>query len=325
MPYAARFEIAQDVPKLAIRIRIGIDGVLELYGLHRSTYYGWFDDIGQLKPPSTRKYTNDRRVLDAEVAAVIAYRQLHKEVGYRKLAWMMIDENVACLAESAVYQILSEHGLLYGWARPDGEETKKEYQHKPKHPHDHWHTDIAYLKISGVFYFLIMALDGYSRYLLGWELMTDMLGSSVENFIAAVKEKYPHARPKLIHDNGSQFISHDFKKLMTTLEIQSVRTRRNHPQTNGKMERMNGTVKNEAIRPNAPTHYQEACEDMNEYGYTYNHQRLHAGIDYLRPADLFFGRRKKVLAERGEKIQKARAIRRLTNQNATVHGASTHC
>jgi hypothetical protein len=64
---------------------------------------------------------------------------------------------------------------------------------------------------------------------------------------------------------------------------------------------------------------------MNEYGYTYNHQRLHAGIDYLRPADLFFGRRKKVLAERGEKIQKARAIRRLTNQNATVHGASTHC
>lgn len=224
---------------------------------------------------------------------MIAYRQLHKEVGYRKLAWMMIDENVACLSESAVYQILSEHGLLYGWARPDGEETKKEYQHKPKYPHDHWHTDIAYLKIGGVFYFLIMAL--------------------------------PHARPKLIHDNGSQFISHDFKKLMTTLEIQSVRTRRNHPQTNGKMERMNGTVKNEAIRPNAPTHYQEACEDMNEYGYTYNHQRLHAGIDYLRPADLFFGRRTLVLAERGKKIKRAREIRRQTNRDVTAHGASTRC
>ena len=95
--------------------------------------------------------------------------------------------------------------------------------------HDHWHSDIAYLKIGGIFYFLIMALDGYSRYLLGWELMTDMLGSSVENFIARVKEKYPHARPKLIHDNGSQFISHDFKKLMTTLEIQSERTAQSSP------------------------------------------------------------------------------------------------
>jgi putative transposase len=310
---------------MALRLRIGIDGVLELYGLHRSTYYGWFDDHGQLKPPNPRKYTNDRRVLDAEVEDVVAYRHLHKEEGYRKLTWMMIDEGIACLSESAVYQILSARGLLYGWARTDFGETKKEYQHKPKYPHHHWHTDIAYLKIGGVFYFLIMMLDGYSRYLLGWELMTDMLGSSVEDFVVRVKEKYPHARPMLIHDNGSQFISHDFKKLMTTLAIQSVRTRRNHPQTNGKMERMNGTVKNEAIRPNAPAHYQEACEDMNEYSYTYNHQRLHAGIDYLRPADLFFGRRTQILNERAGKIKEARSIRRQTNKNAAAQGATTQC
>jgi transposase InsO family protein len=236
---------------------------------------------------------------------------------------MMIDEDVACLSESAVYHILSDHGLLYGWAKPDGEATQKEYQHKPRYPHEHWHTDIAYIKIAGVFYFLIMALDGYSRFLLGWELMTDMLGSSVENFIASVKEKYPHAKPKLIHDNGGQFVSHDFKKLMTSLEIQSVHTRRNHPQTNGKMERMNGTVKSEAIRPGAPGQYQEAWEILNEYGYTYNHQRLHAGIDFLRPSDLFFGRREKVLSERSHKIKHARFVRRELNRNAAVHGASS--
>lgn len=301
---------------------MGIDGILDLYGLHRSTYYGWFDEFGELRPPGTRKNTNDRKILDTEVQAVIGYRQLHKDVGYRKLAWMMIDEDVACLSESAVYQILSEHGMLYGWARPDGEGTQKEYSHKPKFPHHHWHTDIAYIKIGGVFYFLIMLLDGYSRYLLGWDLMTDMLGSSVENFIANLKEKYPHAKPKLIHDNGSQFISHDFKKLMTTLEIQSVHTRRNHPQTNGKIERMNGTVKNEAIRPNSPATYQEAFEILNVYAYTYNHQRLHAGIGFLRPADLFFGRREQVLKERTQKITKARLIRRQTNKNAAMQLAS---
>lgn len=307
------------VPKLAVLIPMSIEGVLELYGLHRSTYYGWLDDEGRLKPPVARKTTNDRRILDTEVQAVVAYRQLHKDVGYRKLAWMMIDEEIACLSESAVYQILSEHGLLYGWARPDSEGTAKEYQHKPKFPHHHWHTDIAYIKIQGVFYFLIMLLDGYSRYMLGWDLMTDMLGSSVESFIATLKEKFPYAKPKLIHDNGSQFISHDFKRLMTTLEIQSVHTRRNHPQTNGKIERMNGTVKSEAIRPNAPSSYQEACEVLNEYAYTYNHQRLHAGIEYLRPADLFFGRREKVLRERSQKLNQARKLRRQTNQNTAAH------
>jgi hypothetical protein len=57
------------------------------------------------------------------------------------------------------------------------------------------HTDIAYIRIQGVFYFLIMMLDGYSRHLLDWELMPDMLGSSVELFGQRVKERCPHVRP----------------------------------------------------------------------------------------------------------------------------------
>jgi transposase InsO family protein len=192
--------------------------------------------------------------------------------------------------------------------------AEKEYRHKPKHPHDHWHTDIAYIKIAGVFYFLIMVLDGYSRFLLGWELMADMLGSSVEDFIQRVKERYPDARPKLIHDNGSQFISLDFKRLMQTLEIQSVRTRRNHPQTNGKAERLNGLVKNEALRPSSPSSYQEACQILNDYEYTYNYQRLHAGINYLRPSDMLFDRGRKILTEREAKLAAARELRKKLNR-----------
>lgn len=229
----------------------------------------------------------------------------------------MIDENVACFSESAVYNILSAHSVLSCFQKT-GEPAEKEYRHKPKFPHHHWHTDIAYIKIQGVFYFLIMILDGYSRFLLGWELMTDMLGSSVELFVQSVKEKYPFATPKLIHDNGGQFISLDFKRLMQSLEIQQVRTRRNHPETNGKIERMNKSVKHEAIYPNAPQSYQEACEILNNCAYEYNHQRLHAGIQYLRPADLFFGRGKIVLHERDQKIEFARAKRKNQNRSMMV-------
>ena len=139
-----------------------------------------------------------------------------------------------------------------------------------------------------------------------WELMTDMLGGSVETFVQRVKEKYPYARPKLIHDNGSQFISHDFKRLLQKLEIQQIFTRRNHPQTNGKIERLNGTVKQEALRPGQPCDFQEAWEILNKYSYEYNHQRLHAGISFLRPADMFFGRSGLILNERREKIENAK-------------------
>jgi putative transposase len=267
-----------------------------------------------LLAPKARVPVNDRKILPVEVEAVLGYRKLYPEVGYRKLTWQMNDDNVAFLSESAVYNILSEHNMLYGWATPNGDPTEKEYRHKPKYPHHHWHTDIAYIKIQGTFYFLIMVLDGYSRMLLGWQLMSDMLGTSVENFVQKVKEKYPFAKPMLIHDNGSQFISLDFKRLMQTLEVQQVRTRRNHPQTNGKIERMNKTVKHEAIYPNAPSSYQEAVEILNQHEYKYNYQRLHAGISYLRPADMFFGRGKKILSERESKLETARQNRKSVNR-----------
>ena len=154
--------------------------------------------------------------------------------------------------------------------------------------------------------------------LLGWELMTDMLGSSVELFIQKVKEKYPHVKPKLIHDNGSQFISLDFVRLVQTLEIQQIRTRRNHPQTNGKIERVNGTTKNEAIRPAAPSTYQEAVEILKNWELQYNYQRLHAGISYLRPADMFFGRGEQILTEREQKLEIARSNRKQKNREAMV-------
>jgi len=295
------------------RTGMSLPALLKLYGVSRSAYYSWFSGDG-LKAEVPRKPQRSDSITTEEEALVVAFRQANGGFGYRKLCWMMIDADVAYMSETSVYNILSRHDLLYRWNQTDHGDTAKEYRHKPKYAHHHWHTDIAYLKIRNVFYFLIMLLDGYSRYLLDWELMTDMSGRSVEMFIQQAKQKYPHARPMLINDNGAQFISHDFKKLVTRLDIQQVFTRRNHPQTNGKIERMNGTVKNEALRPACPSSYQEAWEILNNYGYEYNHQRLHAGIKYLRPADMFFGRDKIVLNDRKQKLIRGKKLRIKSNQ-----------
>jgi transposase InsO family protein len=307
-----RGEIAADITRQQLRADQGLDKILRIYGIKRSTYYDWQKAPTAVLPKKPIASAASPR--PEEIKAVLTYRDLHPDIGYRKFTWQMVDGNIAFLSESKVYDILSEHNRLQGWNRVDNGETAKEYRHKPKHVHYHWHTDIAYVKVGGIFYFLIMMLDGYSRYLLDWELMTDMLGGSVESFVQRVKEKYPHARPRLINDNGSQFISHDFKRLLQKLEIQQIFTRRNHPQTNGKIERMNGSVKQEALRPGQPSDFQEAWEILNKYSYEYNHQRLHAGINFLRPADMFFGRGGLVLNERREKIENARADRKSLNK-----------
>lgn len=301
-----------DIEKLQVRSEMGLEIILKLYGIKRSTFYGWKKI--PVSVPEKKTVVSVASVRADEIKAVLAYRDRHPDIGYRKFTWQMVDENIAFLSESKVYDILSSHNRLQGWNRVDNGATATEYRHKPKHIHYHWHTDIAYIKVGGIFYFLIMMLDGYSRYLLDWELMTDMLGKSVESFVQRVKEKYPHARPRLINDNGSQFISHDFKRLLQKLEIQQIFTRRNHPQTNGKIERMNGSVKQEALRPGQPSDFQEAWDVLNNYSYEYNHQRLHAGINFLRPADMFFGRGRLVLNERREKIENARSNRKSLNR-----------
>jgi transposase InsO family protein len=283
--------------------------ILLMYGISRSTFYGWSGET----PVSSGKRKNMLVVLPEEERVVVEFRQRHREIGYRKLTWLMNDAGAAALTESTVYGILKRHDLL-GPSSPGGERAADEYRHKPRRPHEHWHTDIAYIKVRGVFYFLIMMLDGYSRYVLGWDLMTDMLGQSVEDFVARVKEKYPHARPKLIHDNGSQFISKDFKALVSRLDIQQVFTRRNHPQTNGKIERLNGTVKNEAIRPACPGSFSDAFRVIGDFVHLYNHRRLHAGINFLRPIDMLAGRNITILNRRTERLRVARTARIASNK-----------
>ncbi|MFN7610936.1 MAG: hypothetical protein ACK5QX_08385 [bacterium] len=181
-----RQQIVADIVRQQERCDFRLEDLLVLYGIKKSTFYDWQN--APPIPPEKKLIVSAVSVRPEEVAAVLAYRDLHPDIGYRKLTWQMIDGNIAFLSESKVYDILSAHNRLQGWNRVDNGETAKEYRHKPKHVHYHWHTDIAYVKVGGIFYFLIMMLDGYSRYLLDWELMTDMLGGSVETCVLRVKE-----------------------------------------------------------------------------------------------------------------------------------------
>lgn len=250
-------------------------------------------------------------ILDEEVETVIAYRtssEDNRSLGYRKLTWKMIDEDVAYVSESSTYRIL-RHFRLLGRVFKESDGALREYENKPKYVHHHWHTDIAYVILGGIHYYLIFMLDGFSRFLLHWELMTDMSGPSVELFTQQSIDKYPEARPMVIHDNGSQFISLDFKRILFENNCVNVPTRMKHPETNGKAERFVGLIRSEALRPNSPSYYGEGFRVIEKYVDEYNNSRYHAGIGYLKPVDVFHGRGPDILAERRRKLQQARKKR----------------
>jgi len=283
--------------------------IIDLFGLTRQRLNRWVKELEEPEDIVARKIFT--RILPEEMEAVIAYRTLSEEcrnLGYRKFTWTLVDENIAFLSESSIYRLLKSANLLGpSFKMSDGAE--KEYQYKPRHVHHHWHTDLAYVKLGIEHYYLIFMLDGYSRYILDWELMTDMTGNSVELFTQSVIDKYPEATPMIIHDNGVQFISHEFKRMLKANHCVDVPTRVKHPETNGKGERLVGLIRQEALRPNSPAYYGEAVRVIGRYVEEYNNDRYHSGIGYLKPVDVFHGRDKKILAERKIKLARARQER----------------
>ena len=216
----------------------------------------------------------------------------------------MIDDNVAFVRPARVYNIMKEYDLVHKWAKNEGEAKKKDFD-QPEAPHEQWHTDISYIKVLGVFYYFISIMDGYSRKILDWTLCENMEGINIELLVARVKEKYPEARARIIHDNGKQFISKDFKSFVSLLELYETSARICHPQSNGKLERFHSTLKTEHVRKTPYFGYEDAKEKMAQWIDFYNNERLHGALLYLTPEDYFAGRKESRLAERKEKLHTA--------------------
>ena len=78
--------------------------------------------------------------------------------------------------------------------------------------------------------------------------------------------------------------------------------------------RLNGTVRQEALRVTPPTSFSNALQVIGDFVAVYNHQRLHQGINFLRPADMFLGRDTQILEQRTERLGFARAARIMRNK-----------
>lgn len=183
--------------------------VLDQLGLTRSVYYDWLErqKTGNLADRVVVP-RSPLAALPEEVDAATAYAKAHPKEGYRRLAWMMVDEDVVYLTPSAVYRILDQHELLYRWKRPEPGEGRRVLE--ATYPDEVWHVDLMYLWVHGRWYFLVSVLDSYSRYIVHWELALSMLAAEVAGVVAVAMEKVPGKRPRIVRDNGSQFVAKEW-------------------------------------------------------------------------------------------------------------------
>ena len=284
-------------------------------GIGQSKFHDWKDRYGK-RNEHNAWVPRDWWLEDWEKQAIIRFSFEYPLEGYRRLAFMMLDRDVVAVSPSSVYRVLKAAGRI---GRSTNKPSKKGtgFQ-QPQKAHEHWHIDISYINIHGTFYYLTTILDGYSRYIVHWEIRRSMTEQDELVVLQRAKEKYPHETPRIISDNGSQFLAKDFKEFIRICGMTHVRTSPYYPQSNGKLERFHGSIKGECLRPGTPISLEDAIRIVARYVEHYNEVRLHSAIGYVAPADKLAGRETEIFAARDSKLAEARERRKEQREMARL-------
>jgi putative transposase len=279
-------------------------------GIGSSKFYAWRKRYGKVNEHNGW-IPRDFWLEPWERQAVLAYFDKHPDEGYRRLTFMMLDEDVVAASPTTVWRVLHQAGLLRRWKEktPKGNGFQQ-----PLQPHEHWHVDISYVNICGTFYYLCSVLDGCSRYIVHWDIRESMTETDVELVLQKAKERWPEAGPRIITDNGPQFIAKDFKEFIRISGMTHVKTSPFYPQSNGKIERWHQSLKRECIRPGTPLTLDDARRLVAGYVEYYNTGRLHSAIGYVNPKDKLEGREQIIFDERDRKLEAARERRKAARE-----------
>jgi len=269
-------------------------------GIPKSSYYRW----RQGQPDSGNRKRPWNRITPEEEGKVLAVALEYPELSSRQLSAWIIDNKGFAVSESTVYRILSREGLV------KRQETQlsaaNEYHTKTTRPHQMWATDASYFRVVGWgYYYLVTVMDDYSRFILAWKLQKDM---SANSLIEVVQEAVDvtgmtdvpvEDRTKLLSDNGSGYVSRSFRDYLRLVGIGHILAAPFHPQTNGKVERYQQSLKREVnqLPYELPSQLEQAIADFVDY---YNYRRYHKALGNVTPADVLYGRREEILERRKE-------------------------
>ena len=273
----------------------------------RGKFFEWAKRYGKANEHNAL-VPRDTWILPEERQAILDFHERNPLEGYRRLAFMMIDRSIVAVSPTTVYRVLHAAGRLDRWNKRVSK--KGTGFHGPERAHQHWHIDIAYLNLAGTFYFICSVLDGYSRAIVHWEIRPSMTEAEVELVLQRARERFPDAKPRIISDNGPQFIAKDFKEFIRVAGMTHVRITPYYPQSNGKIERWHKTLKSESIRVTPPTTLDEARTLVDRFVTHYNGTRLHSAIDYIAPNDMLAGKHDAILEERDRRLEAARQLRK---------------
>lgn len=299
-------------------------------GVPRSTFYRWYARYRIAgaagladQSPGPRRFWN--RIPDAVRQQVVELALERPDQSPRQLAWHVTDTEGYFISDTSVYRILKRYDLI---TSPAFElvKARDRFEHPTQRVNELWQTDFTQFKVvSWGWYYLCTVLDDFSRYILAWRLSPTMAATDVQETLllaleqTGVEQVKVHHSPRLLSDNGPAFIAGALADFLKPYDIDHIRGRAHHPQTQGKIERYHRSMKS-IVKLNTfyfPWELEQAIADFVAY---YNTARYHESLDNLTPADVYLGRQQEVLTQRAIVKQQTLQQRRRHNLRIGAYG-----
>jgi len=297
-------------------------------GLAKSTYYRWLKRQvgGRLQDRKGGLPVPWNKLRPEEEKMILALARAFPELSSRELALRITDVEGLYVSESTVFRALKREGLIKP-AEIVGFKAGKEYHRKTKRTNELWATDCSHIKvIDWGWYYLVTVMDDHSRFILAWELKSDMASNSLIDAVqkavdaTGMTDVPVEDRTMLLSDNGPGYISRQFGDYLRLVGIRHILASPYHPQTNGKIERYHRTIKGElSLMPcEMPGELEEAIRKFIEY---YNYRRYHEGLGNVTPYDVYTGRYLEIIRKRKEVKSRTLQVRRDYNKTVREQGS----
>lgn len=318
MPPELQQQVQTTVEETKRRSGWSVRRTLRQLGVSPASYYRWQKRKGSA-PTAAMKPVQAYEATAEEKQAVRSYALKHPGIRHRELAWRMVDEGVAFVSPSTVYRILKDADLVCPWRRR--QKRRRAEEEKASRPDEIWATDFMYVQLGMRTYFLVTFLDEYSRQIVHHALMPSMDGftisieaqTAIEQFLRGRGGEIPaEGMPRVRTDNGSCYISREFRGVLDAHKLGHQRIKPHCPEENGIIERSNRTLR-EALDGEELTDLFQARATIARIIRWYNTERLHSALGYLRPIDYYRGNPSALHEERRRKLAEARHKRKQKN------------
>ena len=258
---------------------------MAVYGYSRQAFY-------QRHQLENVREANDQIVLKA----VQKLRCRQPRVGARKLHRHLKRKGITT-GRDRLIELIRRNGLLIRRRRnykrtTNSKHRLKTYNNKIKvikvqGPNQVYVSDITYIKVATMYYYLFLVTDLFSRKIVGYNLHSNLTNAGALAALRMALAQRPKQDTETIHhsDRGIQYCSQEYIELLEKNRIDISMTEDNHVYENALAERINGILKKEFFLDRQPS-IDVAQVAVRQSIQIYNKERLHMSLDYHTPEEI---------------------------------------